>query len=59
MNLVEIWIEKILSKEPVFKSGKYYIKVIGNSYGQINEYEKGYDTLEQAKSVKIGNYFLG
>jgi hypothetical protein len=59
MNLVEIWIEKILSKEPVFKYNKFYIKILGNSYGQINEYEKGYNTLEEAKSVKPGDYFLG
>lgn len=53
MNTIEHYVTAILG-EPYTMYGKYFVKVLANSYGRISEDIMMFDTEKAAKGVFVG-----
>ena len=58
MNLLEAYVTKIISNEPIFKFDKYWIKVEYECWGLKSTTELMFDTEDKARDIKIGYKFL-
>ena len=58
MNKLNAYVKKVISKNPIYQYGKYWIKVEYLCYGLTSTADLMFDTEKEALQVKEGYKFL-